>query len=136
MKRHAIAVVVFVCAGCRHGPDAPPPNRIEPALLSRSGVSRERQLFRVHPDRTRAGLGFQIQEGGDSALLLTGWGFTRGDRVFWSGAALATAFADPTMISAVVPQGLLARPGTAHLEVRDTSDPSRSVLSSDFVVTP
>jgi len=136
MKRIAIVFVGLTLAGCRHAYDAPPPNRIEPAVLSTSGIPRPRRLFGLHPNRTRAGKGFQVQGGGDSAVLVTGWGFTRGDRAFWNGVPLATSFADATMISALVPKAFLDRPGSARLEVRDMSDSSAPVLSADFVVTP
>jgi hypothetical protein len=135
MKRLAIFLLVLPWASCRRAVEAPPPIRIDAAAESRSAVVRPRRVFALYPSRARAGTGFQVQEGGDSAMLLTGWGFTPGDRVFWNGAPLATTFSEPTTISALVPKAFLDRPGDVRVEVRGPADSSAGSPSAVFTVT-
>jgi len=135
MKRLAMLLVVFSSASCRRWVEAPPPIRIDAAAESRSGTVRPRRVFALYPSRTRAGTGFQVQEGGDSAILVTGWGFTPGDRVFWNGAPLATTFSETTTISALVPKAFLDRAGEVRVEVRGPADSSGGAPSVVFTVT-
>ena len=134
MKRFAIILAALPLACCRRAPVAPPPHRIESAVVVRSEIEHPRRLFALHPSASSAGKTFQAQEGGYSAILLTGWGFTRSDRVFWNGTPLATTFSDRTMMSALVPPALLVRPGDARVEVRDPAEPSAGALFATFRV--
>ena len=135
MNRFAIFLFALSLACCRRTPEAPPPGRIESAVVLRSELARPRRLFALYPSHSSAGASFQVQGGGDSAILVTGWGFTRSDRVFWDGTPLVTTFSDRTTLSALVPRALLARPGDARVEVRDTAEPSAPPLFSTFRVT-
>lgn len=123
---------MVLAAACRR-PEGPPPKRIAPAAVERSGTVGRRRISRLYPERTAAGAGFNVQKGGDSALLVAGWGFTAEDRISWNGEPLVTAFGDATQISAVVPKALCARPGKVRVEVkRRTGSPE--TVSSTFTV--
>jgi len=138
MIRFAILLVlVALPLACRRRvPEAPPPERIESAVVLRSEIARPRRLFALYPSESPLGKAFQEQEGGDSAILLIGWGFRQSDRVFWNGTLLTTTFSDRTTLSASVPRALLARPGAARVEVRDPAEPPAAALFSTFRVTP
>lgn len=135
MKRVLSAALLLAAAACRRA-EVPPPARIAPASVVRSGAPRPRRLVAIDPSQTRAGAGFNVQKDGSSAILVSGWGFTREDRVFWNGSPLVTSFADATLMSAVVPKTLLARPGEARVEVRGPTEPGSAPLSARFQVTP
>lgn len=133
--RRIVFFALVLAAACRRS-EAPPPPRIAPASVVRSGAARARRLIAVHPSETRAGSGFNVQKDGSSAILVSGWGFTRDDRIFWNGRPLATSFGDTTVMSAVVPKALIARPGEARVEVRGPSEAEPAPLSARFRVTP
>jgi hypothetical protein len=132
LKRAALAVLALVAA-CRRAPDVPPPGRIAPSAVERSGAAGRRRISLLYPDRTTAGIGFNVQKGGDSALLVTGWGFAADDLIYWNGKPLVTSVADATQISAIVPKALYATPGTARVQVKRSTGPPQAV-SSVFVV--
>ena len=134
MKRATLALMALAAA-CRRAPEVPPPGRIAPSSVARAGIAGRRRISRLYPDRTTAGVGFNVQNGGDSALLAAGWGFTPDDRICWNGQPLATTIADATQLSALVPKALYATPGTARIEVRRSTGPPQAV-GATFVVAP
>jgi outer membrane protein assembly factor BamB len=54
-------------------------------------------------------------------MVATGSGFTTASTVQWNGATLATTLVSPTQLRAQVPSSDVASPGTASVNVKDTS---------------
>ena len=93
-------------------------------LVSRNGdvfaeicLQRELRVTAVVPSGTRAGVGFQIQPNGSSAVSVLGKGFRRGAVVLLGGRRLETTFGNAAWITATVPRDLYAAPGVLELRV-------------------
>lgn len=80
-------------------------------------MERELRVTAVVPPGTRAGVGFQIQPTGESAVSVLGNGFRRGAVVVLDGRRLATTFGNAGWITARVPRNLYAAPGVLELRV-------------------
>jgi hypothetical protein len=108
--------------------------RIDPPAVHRKADRGARRIFALYPPSTPAGTGFNVQGDGESAILVAGWGFERGDRIFWNGRQLATTRADLSQVSAIVPPELIARPGTVTIVVRDPAKALSTPLQARFEV--
>jgi len=64
----------------------------------------------------------------DVTLTVNGQGFASGDMVNFNGVALATTFKSATQLTATIPFGMLANPGTATISVFDTTNGTSNVV--------
>ena len=73
--------------------------------------------------------------GGSPAVNLTctGMGFTRNDVITFNATALATTYVSSTALTAVIPSAALRTPGTATVQVGDSTGAGRS-LAQPFTV--
>ncbi len=62
--------------------------------------------------------------GADSALTVSGEGFTNGQAITWNGTALTTTFVNATRLTADVPAAMLTAPGTASVAVSGSPLPA------------
>lgn len=86
-------------------------------VYAESCVKREVRVTKVVPGGTAAGVPFQIQPRGDSAISVLGSGFRRGAAVVLDGHRLETTFGNIGWVTASVPRDLYARPGRLELRV-------------------
>jgi hypothetical protein len=132
----AAAALALVSAGpaCRQRQQQPVP-RIAPAEVTRAPRD-DRKIERLHPASGRAGRAFNRQPDGQSALAVAGAGFEKGDAVFWNGKPLMTTFADPNLVTALVPAKLLEKPGEIIVTVRNPADPESIEVRQALLLLP
>lgn len=130
----AAAPLAVACARSPKIPPVPPPTRLPAPAVSRVAGAHARRIFGLFPPSTRVGEPFNRQDDGESAILVGGWGFEPGDRIFWNDRELTTSCGDPTTISALVPPPLLARPGTATIVIRNPKDASSKPMQARFEI--
>ncbi len=93
---------------------------LPPAPRCTSAVPTDpRAIVALVPSSAPANGTFFVQPGGESAVVVTGTGFTTRDKVYWNGTRLATTYGSPTLLTALVPQRLLTRAGEFIVSVRD-----------------
>ena len=68
-------------------------------------------------------------------LAVTGTNFVPGAKVNFAGSPLSTTYSDPTLLSATLPAGLLAVPGTYSVFVANSSTTPESSNSLPFTVS-
>lgn len=76
-------------------------------------------LAKLYPESTPAGVGFNVQANGESAMGLTGANFIPGVRVLLDGEPQETNFGDIDKLSCFFPKKFLARPGKVKVTVRN-----------------
>lgn len=91
------------------------------------------RLSEIVPSSTQAGVFFQVQPDGQSALSVFGGGFQPGAIATLGGRALKTTFGDRGWVTAVVPRELYARPGRLDLRV---TNPDGNSADAVFEVRP
>lgn len=82
------------------------------------------RLLGVFPARTRAGIGFNVQPGGESALAVTAGNISRRTIIVFGGRPLATTFGGAGYLTALVPPALIAAPGRYEVVLRDPAGES------------
>ena len=83
----------------------------------RSRLPPEPHLDQVVPARVGAGLSFQVQPDGRSALIVRGTNLSAKSRIRLNGHVLETSGGDGTQLSAFVPAELLKEPGQFPVSV-------------------
>ncbi len=74
-------------------------------------------LVRLHPATITAGHGFNVQPGGQSALVAECEHATPNSMIVFGGQPLPTSFGGPTLLSALVPAALYAQAGRVPVQV-------------------
>jgi hypothetical protein len=97
-------------------------------------VQHELRVTEVVPPRTRAGVGFQIQPNGSSAVSVRGKGFRRGAVVVLGGRRLETTYGNAGWITATVPRDLYSAPGV--LELRVVNADGKPSNTASFEIRP
>jgi hypothetical protein len=129
----------ILTAGCRKEPlrpDAIAPGRVTTVRTQSVRTQTERRIEHLYPAETRAGVPFNIQPGGGSAIAVAGTGFRRSDVIHWNGKPLVTVFGSPALLTAEVPAALLGTPATVTVEVRSAEGPGILTCSAVFRVLP
>ena len=94
----------------------------------------ESRIERLVPDKVMAGLPFQQQPNGMSALSILGKNLVKGSRIKVNGMPLETASGDGTSLAALVPPELFAKEGTYVVTV-ETPD-GRATNNLNWIVLP
>lgn len=123
----------FLAAGCRK--ESLRPDAIAPGRVTSVRTQTERRVERLYPAETRAGVPFNIQPNGNSAISVVGAGLLRTDAIYWNGVRLPTVFGSPANLTAEVHTDLLRKPGEVHLEIRSDSVPGVTTLTARFNIT-
>lgn len=105
-------------------------NRLDFIVMAKGPVPI---LLRLHPPRTRAGQGFNLQPGGQSALAVQAADATSDTVIVWGTRTLVTTYGGPTLLTALVPVELYARPGRYLVYLRNRFGESNRL---EFVVEP
>jgi len=126
--------VVVLVAGCRR--EAPRADAIAPGRVTSPRTATAPRIDRLYPAEARAGVPFNVQPGGGSAIAVLGSGFRRSDVIFWNGRPLATTFGTPGLLTAVVPSPLIAAPADVTVEVRSAVAPKDAAGSAVFKILP
>jgi hypothetical protein len=124
----------ILAAGCRKEPLRP--DAIAPGRVTGVKTQTERRIERLYPAETRAGVPFNIQPNGNSAISVVGAGLLRSDAIYWNGVRLPTVFGSPALLTAEVPAALLGTPATVTVEVRSADAPKAPAGSAVFRVLP
>jgi hypothetical protein len=90
-------------------------------------------LRAIAPAEVMAGVGFNVQPGGQSALAVEATHATPGTSVILGGMRLPTTYASATYLTALVPAEAIARPGQYPVSLSNGIDESNRI---DLVVLP
>jgi hypothetical protein len=90
-------------------------------------------VHQILPARTHIGQGFNIQPNGQSALAVDCEGATPSTAIMFGDTVLNTAYGGPTLVTAIVPAELWARPGHYEVYLKNESGESNRL---GFVVEP
>jgi len=77
------------------------------------------KITTLGPSETHAGVGFNVQPDGSSALGVTGWAFESGAKIILNGQVQPTMFGSEQGLTTTVPRELYSRPGTITIQVRN-----------------
>ena len=121
-------------------PNAAPVLRLSPdgtgVLELPNAVIKEADRIRInkiYPDSTVAGVRFQIQPNGQSAIAVEGINFQSGAIVLFNGRDLKTTYGNSGFISALVPDDSISHVGAFKLRVRNANGDASNEI--DFHVT-
>lgn len=81
-------------------------------------VDRPLRLIRLHPAQTQAGVGFNVQSDGGSAIGIECENALAGTVIIFDGKPLTTSYGGEAMLSAVIPPSMLTRPGEYRVLLR------------------
>lgn len=113
-------VLIAVMTGC--GEKAGGPSKGEGA-----GVGRPVPVIeRLHPAEAFAGVAFNVQTNGTSALAVTCRNATKETRIVFAGRELPTTFGGPELLSVEVPPELTERAGQMAVLLRDPAGESQA----------
>mgnify|MGYP000326431054 CR=1 FL=1 len=108
------------------------PKAGERARVRSETESTNRRILQLFPSTVVVGRAFNKQPDGSSAMAIQGEGFSRDDRVFWNGRELVTTFGASELLSAMVPEALLRKPGVVNVSVRDVFHPKTRELGAEL----
>lgn len=98
-------------------PDGRATNSLPWIVLPQTGPAPV--IVSLHPDRTVAGVGFNVQANGEAAMGLVGQNFLPGAQIVFNGQALDTNFGDVDKLAVSVPSALFAKPGVMKITVKN-----------------
>lgn len=124
----------LLISGCRKEPLSP--DAVAPGRVTSVKTPTERRIERLHPAETRAGVPFNVQPDGGSAIAVVGTGFDRSDVITWNGKPLDTTFGSEALLTAAVPAPLIAAPATVTVEVRSADVPKNPAGPAVFKILP
>lgn len=123
----------LLAVGCRKEPLRP--DAIAPGRVTSVRTPSERRIERLYPAETRAGVPFNAQPNGSSAISVVGTGLLRTDAIYWNGVRLPTVFGSPANLTAEVLPNQLREPGDVNIEVRSDSVLGAATLTARFRIT-
>jgi hypothetical protein len=107
----------------------------EPVLVQSIAVGTPRgadegplAIKAIYPEAAQAGTPFNVQPNGQSAIGVAAIGATSTTRVAIEGVELPTRYVDPKLVTALVPDTLIARPGRLEVQLRDRGLSSEPVF--------
>jgi len=81
------------------------------------------------PMETRAGMGFNVQPDGTSAMGIRGRNFRSGSTVMLDGVKAVTGFGSPEFITATVPLQVYSHPGNATFQVQNSDGQLSDIIT-------
>lgn len=87
---------------------------------AKTAAKSDLTLVKMGPTFTQAGVGFQVQKDGRSALWIKGENITKNTIIVWQKNQLATTYVDSKTLTACIPQSLYAKPGKYDIYLLDT----------------
>jgi len=131
----ATLAAALSAASCR----PPPSDDILPAAPSTiPGLRTERPSTKIHdlfPPDAYVGVPFAVRFDGQSVIGVAGEGFSPDSVVYFGEEPLMTLFDTADALTAIVPAGLLARPGPVSISVRDRAG-DRSAAAEFRILPP
>ena len=87
------------------------------------------KLLEIGPNKVKAGVGFNIQPNGSSAMCVKTEQATKDTVIVWGDSKLQTAYKNPKLLTAGVPNELFSKPGDFKIYLLDqkTNQKSNSV---------
>lgn len=83
-------------------------------------------LKQMGPMKTKAGVGFNVQSSGESAIWTTAEKATRTTVIVWEKTELNSTFGSSTSVTAVVPKELFSKPGQFQIYLLDKKTGKKS----------
>ncbi len=83
-------------------------------------------LKQLGPTKTKAGVGFNIQSSGESAIWTTAENVTRTTVIVWGETELNSSFGSSTNVTAIVPKELFSKPGQFQIYLLDKKTGKKS----------
>jgi hypothetical protein len=111
--------------------DAPVFARSIVVAATRSPAEGPLRIVATYPAETRAGVPFNLQPTGESAMAIDAVGATPTTRVVMNGIDVPSHYVNPRLVTAGVPEKFFARPGRVEIRLRDrgvTSPPVHLVV--------
>lgn len=102
----------------------------------RRGPFPRPEPLKIHPSESPAGVGFNVQADGSSAIAVEGTCFTIAHSIYWGAIRLETVWRDPGTMTALVPKRLVAHPDAVTISVRDFHRPDRPEMLGTLRLTP
>jgi hypothetical protein len=93
-----------------------------------------RRIVELFPSTIVVGQVVNKQPDGSSAIAIRGTGFSHGDRIYWNGQELVTAYGTPELLSALIPEKLLRQPGAVRISIRDVLRPEIAELVAELKI--
>lgn len=91
------------------------------------------QIRKIYPESAAAGVKFQIQPNGQSAITVQGGNFQAGAVVTFNGQDLKTTYGNPGVISALVPDEATSRVGIVKVSVRNANGEASNEVEFNVV---
>ena len=83
-------------------------------------------LKQMGPMKTKAGVGFNVQSNGESAIWTTTENATKTTVIVWGETQLRSTFGSPKGVTALVPKELYTKPGKFQVHLSDTRTGKKS----------
>lgn len=83
-------------------------------------------LKQMGPMKTKAGVGFNVQANGESAIWTVTENATKTTVIVWGGRQLPSTFGSAKGVTALVPKELYSKPGQFQIYLLDTKTGARS----------
>jgi len=80
----------------------------------------------IGPNVVKVGVGFNLQKDGSSAMWAKTENATKDTVIFWGNSKLKSVFANPNLVTAIVPKELFSKPGTFKIYVLDQKNNQKS----------
>jgi hypothetical protein len=93
------------------------------------------RIDRIYPDSTAAGVKFQIQPNGQSAISLAGANFQPGAIVIFNGRNLPTTYGNSGLVSTLVPDDLIARAATIRVRVLNANGDASNEIEFNIITS-
>jgi len=84
------------------------------------------KILEIGPNKVKAGVGFNVQPNGSSAMWVKTENATKDTVIFWGNTKLATYFQSPNLLTAGVPNELFSKPGKFTIYLIDQQNKQKT----------
>jgi len=92
------------------------------------------KITTLGPPGTKAGIGFNVQPDGSSALSVNGQNFESGSKIILNGKPQSTAFGNDQWLTTTVQKEVYSQPGIIRIQVKNPDGVMSNII--DFPVLP
>ena len=84
------------------------------------------KILEIGPSKVKAGIGFNLQPNGKSAIWVKTENATKDTAIFWADSKLQTTYSTPNLLTAFVPDKLFSKPGKFKIYLVDQKNKQKS----------
>lgn len=97
-------------------------------LITYSGTfaSGKIKILEIGPSKVKAGVGFNLQPNGKSAMWVKTENATKDTVIYWANSKLQTSYSTPNLLTAFVPNELFSKPGMFKIYLLDQKNKQKS----------